>query len=172
MKKYFNKIRLALAFIGLAFRPLRMNGVEFANIAEGSHQDGVKSFTPNVGDAGTTERYLLYKKGTDADHITVASAGDIPLGVADDLIDVNNLDIPIAVKLLGAVRGTVRVVSDGTLTDGCKVTTANSGRAAATTTTNLVIGICIIGTDQSAAGTSAAGDVCEMIPQLPTKSPF
>jgi len=51
-------------------------------------------------------------------------AGDIPLGSSDDLADTNALDVPIAIKLFGACEGTVRIVTDGTLVNGSKVTTA------------------------------------------------
>jgi hypothetical protein len=146
--------------------------VQFANVGEGTHEHGRKSYLPNAGMASTA-RYLLYIQGTDNDHIALAAPTNIPLGSSDDSVDSNNLDIPITINLFGAVKGTVRLTSDGTVTNGCKLTTGANGQASATISTNLVIGVACFGTDTYAlGGTVAAGDVFEAIPMLPMKSPF
>jgi len=141
------------------------SGVQFCNVGEGTRAHGIRPYIP---DAATASRYLLYKIGSDGDHCAVCGAGDIPLGSSDDLADTNALDVPIAIKLFGACEGTVRIVTDGTLVNGSKVTTGAAGVGTLAVTTNIVIGVALIGTDT----TSAANDVIEMIPNLPLKAPF
>jgi hypothetical protein len=137
---------------------------EFANIGEGTYVEGQKSYLP---DASATSRYLLYKQGSDADHCAVTGAGDVPLGSSDDQADATNL-VPITLNLFGAVRGTVRVVTDGTVNNGTKVTTGANGQVTAATSGNLSFGVAVITTDASAN----AGDVITMIPCLPLKYAF
>lgn len=135
---------------------------QFANIAEGTYEDGKKSYLP---DAATSSRYLLYKRGTDGDHCAVCGAAEDPLGPSDDAADAG---IPIAIQLLGAVRGTVRVTTDGTLADGDYCKAAANGQVAKATTGDLCCGRASISTDMS----SAAGDPIGMIPILPSKLSF
>jgi len=150
-------------WLGLSRQP--HGGVQFCNIGEGVHEKGHKSYIP---DAATTSRYLLYKIGSDGDHCAVCGAGDIPLGSSDDLADASALDMPITIKLFGATVGTTRIVTDGTLVNGSKVTTGANGQGTLAVSTNVVIGVAIIGTDTSAN----AGDAIEIIPNLPLKAPF
>lgn len=160
MKKLLNKIRLAMAFIGLAFRTQLGSAVQFANIGEGTHEHGIKSYIPDSGQAG---RYLLYKIGSDGDHCVITGAGDTPLGVSEDLADANNLDLPIAIKLFGAVKGTVRVTTDGTVNNGDHVKCGATGMVTQAASTNRSFGIAIIGSDCS----KNAGDQIEIIPFAP-----
>jgi hypothetical protein len=140
-------------------------GVQFANIGEGTIEHGVKSYIP---DAGTTSRYLLYKIGSDADHCAVTGAGDTPLGSSDDLADANNLDLPIAIKLFGAVKGTTLVITDGTVANGNRVKAGAAGKVTVAATADLSFGIAIIPTDAS----SAAGDPIQIISCVPQKYAF
>jgi hypothetical protein len=165
---FWENLRRTFSLLPILFahwRSSRTASVEFANVGEGTHAKGIKSYIP---DAATTSRYLMYKGGSDADHCAVTGAGDIPLGSSDDLADSAALDVPIAIKLFGAVEGTVRIISDGTLTNLCKVTTGANGQGTAAVTTNLVVGVAIIPTDSI----PVAGDAVEMIPCLPLKAPF
>ena len=170
MKKILNKLTLFGSLIALRFREAfphnrvqRHAGVSFANIGEGTFADGRKTY---FGDAVTTQRYLLYKIGSDGDHVAVTGAGDTPLGPSDDMVA--DVTVPISINLLGAGSDTVRVITDGTVLNGSYVTTGASGQVTLAVTTNLVIGRAIIGTDC----TSAAGDVITIIPILPGKHPF
>ncbi len=157
---------IALVFVAFAlafFRARRKPRADFANIGEGSLGNGIRAYIP---DAATTARYLMYKRGTDADHCDLAGAGDTPLGPSDDQAAADS--VPIAIQLLGAVRGTVLVTTDGTLSDGQYCTTVAGGKVGLATTGNLAIGIALIPTDS----TSASGDVIQMIPVLPSKLSF
>lgn len=141
----------------------RHGGIQFANIGDGIAPNGVKMFIP---DAVTTSRYLLYKKGSDVDHVAITTTGDTPIGSSDDQVD--DITVPIALNVFGAVRGTVRVISDGTVADGNYVKCGTNGRVTVAVTTELVIGKALLGTDR----TAAAGEAIEIIPILPGKHPF
>lgn len=139
--------------------------VQFANIGEGDFGDGIMPLLP---DAATTARYLLYKAGSDADHCALCGAADTPLGPSDDMVSASYTDVPIAIKLLGAFRGTTRVVTDGTCTHGNYVKPVANGKVGLAANGDLVIGRAIIRTDMS----SADGDAITIIPILPAKHPF
>lgn len=138
--------------------------VQFANIGEGTFEHGIKSFIP---DATAASRYLLYKRGSDSDHCAVCGAGDDPLGPSDDQADTST-GVKIAVKLLGAYRGTTRVVTDGTVANGNYVKCAANGQVTVAASGDLSFGRAIITSDMS----SAAGDVITIIPALPAKYTF
>lgn len=137
--------------------------VQFANIGEGTYDTGCKSYLP---DATTNSRYLLYKIGTDGDHCAITGAGDTPLGSSDDQAD--STTTPITVNLFGAVRGTVRVITDGTVNNGDRVKAVASGKVGQGATTEVTFGIAIIGTDTS----KADGDTITIIPMVPQKYVF
>lgn len=138
-------------------------GVCFANIGDGAYPHGVKSYLP---DAATTARYLIYKIGTDADHVALAGAGDVPVGQSDDSADVG---IPIAINLFGSKAGTLRVVTDGTIANGDYVKTAANGTCTKASTTDAgQFGKALFGTDCS----SAAGDVITVVTDVPSKVSF
>ena len=138
-------------------------GVCFANIGEGTFEHGVKSYT---ADAATTGRYLLYKKGTDVDHCAIAGLNDVVLGPSNDQAVLGD---PIAIQLLGAAKGTLRVQTDGTIADGDYVKSGAVGQATKATTGDAgIFGIAVIGTDASAA----ANDVITIRHTLPSKLAF
>lgn len=143
---------------GQSFRPT----VQFANIGEGTYEHGRKSY---IADAATTARYLLYKKGTDVDHCALAGAGDDPLGPSDDQADAA---LPITINLLGAVKGTVRVTTDGSISDGDYVKAGAAGVVVKASTTDLSFGRAVIPTDCS----KASGDPISIIPMAPAKYVF
>src|SRR5690242_4904132 len=89
--KKSGSVRRALYLGALSIRtafsaPPPFRGVEFANIADGTYEDGKRSY---VADAGTTARYLMYKRGSDADHCAICGLNDDPLGPSDDQADAN-----------------------------------------------------------------------------------
>lgn len=137
--------------------------VQFANIGEGTYAHGKKSYIP---DAATSARYLLYKKGSDVDHCAICGAGDDPLGPSDDQAGADG--VPIAINLLGATEGTLRVTTDGTVNDGDYVKCAANGQVTHANTGDLSFGRAVIPSDCS----SAAGDVITIRPALPAKYAF
>lgn len=143
----------------------RASRPQFCNAGEGTHEKGHKTYIP---DAATTSRYLLYKIGSDGDHCALCGAGDVPLGSSDDMADSAALDEGITIKLFGATVGTTRIITDGTLVNGSKVTTGANGQGTLAVTTNVVIGVAIVPTD----AILVAGDPIEIIPNLPLKTPF
>ena len=166
MKKLFNQVLLAASLIAVCVRQAFSAPpafTEFCNIGEGTFDTGVKSYLP---DATTSSRYLLYKIGTDGDHCAITGAGDTPLGSSDDQAD--STTTPIAINLFGAVRGTVRVVTDGTVANGERVKCGATGKVTEASTTDVSFGIAIIGSDTSAAD----GDIITIIPMVPQKYVF
>jgi hypothetical protein len=139
--------------------------VQFANIGQGGYEHGRRPYIP---DASTSSRYLMYKRGSDADHCAVCGLNDDPLGPSDDLADANNLDVPISINLLGAAKGTVFVVTDGTVNDGDYCKCGAAGQITKATTGDQSFGRALITTDT----TKAAGDVISLIPTLPAKYSF
>jgi len=135
----------------------------FANIGEGTFEHGVKTY---IADAATASRYLLYKKGTDVDHSAIAGLNDVVLGPSNDQAEAG---MPIAIQLLGAAKGTLRVQTDGTIADGDYVKSGAVGQATKATTGDAgIFGIAVIGTDAS----SAAGDTIQVRHTLPSKLAF
>jgi hypothetical protein len=143
---------------------------EFANIGEGTRESGHLSL---LGDTGTppqtTSRFLLVKFSTDGDHFTTCGAGDVPLGINQDVYDPNNTDVPNNIALLGAAHGTQRVVTDGTIANGNYVKTGANGQATvATTGVAGIFGMAVFGTDT----TAAAGDTITVVTSFPSKYAF
>ena len=122
----------------------------FANIAEGTHDCSVTKFA----DEAITSRHLLYKVGSDADHVTLSDASSIPLGtVADEVATADIAAIPIAVLLLGKSPTKRMVASEAMATTGVDVFAAASGKIA-------LSGSIKVGTLLTTA--SADGDVVEV----------
>jgi hypothetical protein len=144
-------------------RATRRTRVEFCNVFGATHDGGRVS---KLADAATSYRYLLYKMGTDADHVAICGAGETPLGPSDDQAEAG---LPIAINVLGACKGTVRMVSDGTPTDGNYVKAAANGQCALASNGDVVIGRAIIPLNTDAA---TAGAVIEVTPIMPAKHPF
>lgn len=107
-----------------------MRHVRLANIAEGTWCASVNK----LSDAAITTRGLLYKFGSDADHIAVAGATDVAIGVVNDEIATADLtDVYVAVDLLGK-GGTKKMVANGAIAVGNTVYQAASGKVSATGT--------------------------------------
>jgi hypothetical protein len=143
---------------------------DFANIGEGSRDSGHLSLLADTGTPPqTTSRFLLVKFSTDGDHFTTCGAGDVPLGINQDVYDPNNTDVPNNIALLGAASGTQRVVTDGTIANGNYVKTGANGQATvATTGVAGIFGMAVFGTDT----TASAGDVITVVTSFPSKYAF
>jgi hypothetical protein len=142
---------------------------EFANIGEGDFGHGRRSMLVDTGTAVLTSRYLLYKIGSDADHVTTCGLNDVAIGQSDDVGDANNADVPIAINLFGVCPGTLRVITDGTFANGDYVKAGASGQATKATTGDPgVFGRALFGTDTSAN----AGDTVTVVHDVPSKVSF
>jgi len=167
MRKLKRHLYLGILAMRGMFRPApqALDSVQFANIGEGTYEHGKISMLP---DAATTSRYLLYKTGSDANHVAITGLNDTPLGASDDQAATGYLDVPMTIQLFGAVKGTVRVVTDGTVANGAFVKAGANGQVTAATTGDLSFGRAVIMSDMS----SAAGDVITIVPALPAKYAF
>lgn len=122
-----------------------------SNIAEGTHTDSANRLT----DAAITTRHLLYKKGSDADHIAVAGTTDEAIGTVDD--EATAAEENVALQLLG--KGpSKRMVASMAIAAGVKVYQAASGKVATT-------GSRCVGTALTAAAADA--DVIEVLDTVP-----
>lgn len=123
-----------------------------SELGVGTHDANITKLT----DAAITVRHLLYKKGSDNDHIAVSGATDIPLGVVADEATAAELDV--TVKLLGKGE-TKKMVANAAITAGVPVYAAASGKVAPT-------GSVRVGIARTAS--AADGDVIEVQDQVPT----
>ena len=73
--------------------------------------------TTYIADNAFTARYLIAKRGTDAAHIDICTAADIPLGVVPDMNPVaGDLTYPLPCQLLcGAGNETLRMVASAAI---------------------------------------------------------
>jgi hypothetical protein len=82
------------------------------NIAEGTRELGRLTM---FGDGLITQRYSLVKYGSSATNCALITADtDQVLGIADD--EISDTSVPIAIHLLGAVKGTQRVFTNFAVT--------------------------------------------------------
>jgi hypothetical protein len=137
------------------WRRLKPFKASFANIAEGVHESAITRKT----DAAITARHLLYKKGTDADHIAVGGASDLPIGTVAD--EAKAAEESVAVQLLGH-GPTKRMVASEAISAGVNVYAAASGKIATS-------GTVFVGVSLDAAG--ADGDVIEVLDSSPPPAP-
>ena len=146
-------------------RTAPMGSVMFANIGDGDYDSGKRSYIPDANAAG---RYLIYKIGSDADHVAVAGLNDVAIGVSYDQADVTNLQ-PITIRLFGSCPGTMRVQTDGTIANGNYVKAGAAGQATLAVSGDPgIFGKALFGTDT----TSAAGDVITVVHDIPSKVAF
>jgi hypothetical protein len=128
--------------------------VYLANIAEGTHEGGITK----LSDAAITERWILGKIGSASDRVAICGAADIPIGVITD--EATAAGEAVCVSLLGASRGTVRMVASAAIVQGALLEPAASGRVqtlGAGAGTHHVVG-------RALDAASAAGDVIEVDP--------
>ena len=94
--------------------------------------------TTNIGsrsyknDAVISTRHLLYKKGTDAEHVAVCGAADEPLGTVPDEADVIETDVEVC--LLGIHPATRIMLGTAAMTAGADAYTDASGKIQGTPT--------------------------------------
>jgi hypothetical protein len=131
----------AKLWLKIKHRKLNLRYRYGVNIAEGVHTDAITRKT----DAAITVRHLLYKKGTDGNHIAVSGASDQPIGTVDD--EATAAEALVAVQLLG--KGpTKRMVASEAINPGVAVYAATGGKIA--TTGTILVGVSL--------GTAAADD--------------
>lgn len=123
------------------------------NIAEGTHEGAINKLT----DAAITTRHLLYRRGSDDNHIAAAAASDTlaPIGTVDD--EASAAEENVAVQILGK-GSTKRMVASEAIVIGDEVWTAAGGKVqdrTASAGTYWIVGIAL-----SAAG--ADGDIIEV----------
>ena len=152
----------AFAAILTSFRPHQRRKAEFANIAEGQAENGRKSYLPDVAIAS---RYSLVILGSSQNNVTPSAANtDIPLGVSTDSADSANLDVPVSVAVLGAARGTQKVLLSATVAAGDMLQSNGDGGAIkllTTTGTFYNIGRALM--------SGVSGDTIEFAPSFPLK---
>jgi hypothetical protein len=125
--------------------------VRLANIAEGTHPHGVLN---KLADVAITQRFLLYKVGSDIDHIAVAGATDLAIGTVDDEVATADItDTYVSLNLLGKGNGTKRMVANAAITAGARVFQAASGKVAPSGTR--CVGVALM-------AAAADGDVIEV----------
>lgn len=132
-----------------------------ANIAEGIHENG--AITRRV-DAALTDRHLLVKQGSDADHIAVNGAADIPLGTCPD--EPEAAEDAATVNLLGQKPGTMKMVAGAAIVHGALVVGTASGKVITlpgTTGTYYIVGRSVN------RATTADGDEIEVAHCFPTQ---
>jgi len=80
-------------------------------------------------DAAITTRHLLYKPGSDSEHILVNTAAVCPLGTVPDEADAAEIDIEV--RLLGIYDGTLIMVASGVIAADVDVYTDAAGKVQA-----------------------------------------
>jgi hypothetical protein len=119
----------------------RRNSALYANsVAEGTHDQAINKLTS----AAITQRFLLYKRGADDDHIAVCAAtADVPLGTVDD--EAGGAEELVAVQILG-IGPTKKMVASEAMVVGDEVWTTATGRVQnrnAVTGTYWILGIAL-----------------------------
>jgi hypothetical protein len=129
--------------------------VGLANIGEGRHTTG--NIT-KLTDAAITERYRLAKVGSDANHVAVAGAADLPIGVITD--EAAAAEAEVNVFLLGGGQGTILMVASGSISQYDYLEPAANGRVQTKgggAGTHYVVG-------RALNAASSAGDLVEVDP--------
>lgn len=127
-----------------------------------------KGRATRLGDVQFTQRYLLGKAGSDASHITLAGAGDNPLGVVTDQTPSTDasgdLSYPLPINFFGLNEDTERVIASAAMSVGDLVVPAANGLVQTLPIhgggTAYVIG-------KALTPATASGDQIEIIPIFP-----
>lgn len=126
----------------------------FANSLPGTHFGSVTRLT----DSAVSTRFLLARAGSDALHVALCGASNVPVGVIDDTA--SGAGEEVAVLLPGSADCTLRMVASAAISAGALVAAAASGKVSALPSsagTYYVVGV--------ALGAAAAdGDVIEVDP--------
>ncbi len=128
-----------------------------------------KGRATRLADASFTQRYLLAKAGSDASHIAICTASDIPIGVVPDMTPVvdqanSDLSYPLPVNFLGLNEDTERMIASGAISVGATVIPAAGGLIRALPASGAGT-VYVVGRAVSAA--TASGDQVEIIPCFP-----
>ena len=128
-----------------------------------------KGRATRLADASFTLRYLLAKPGSDASHIAICTASDVPVGIVPDqtpTTDQANSDLsyPLPVQLLGLSEDTERVVASAAIALGAYVVPAAAGKVRTLPTSGGGTTV-IIGRALTAAGADL--DLIEIAPCFP-----
>jgi hypothetical protein len=141
--------------LGLHAGILRVNA-----LTDGIHATGKITLR---ADAALATRYLIVKRGSDADHVAVCGVADKPLGVCLD--EPSAAEEPATIGLLGGLHGTILGVASEAIAADADVFTAANGKLQdepAVAGTYYLIG-------KSVTAATGDGDVFEMIPRVPVK---
>ncbi|HNX04680.1 MAG TPA: DUF2190 family protein [Opitutales bacterium] len=132
----------------------------FANSTCATHRGSVTRLT----DAAVSTRNLLGTNGSDASHIALCGASNVPLGIIADEASAAGEDV--AVLLLGSSGTTLGMVAAGAINAGSLVYTAANGRVSAlsaTAGTYYCVGVAL-------TAATTAGDSIEVDPSAPQKT--
>jgi hypothetical protein len=125
---------------------------DVCNVNEGRHANGVVSRTLDA----TATRYLVAKYGTDATHVGLAGASDVPLGF---ILDEGASGDLVEVQLFSGA-GTVFVQASAAISAGASVSVTTGGKLLtlpATTGTYYQVG-------RALNAAASAGDLVEIDP--------
>jgi hypothetical protein len=152
-------VAIALFVSWIASRPRGHQLHGLVNVAEG-FQPAVKTY---LTDAAIATRFLLGKVGSDASHVAVCGATDIPLGVIHDEAAAAELGVSVA-KFGLHNEGEIAVASAAIAADALLVPAANGKVVTlpATAGTYYIIG-------RATAAAAADGDQVEFTPCFPTQ---
>ncbi len=129
------------------------------NVGEG-FQPNRKTF---LADAAIATRYLLVKAGTDAQHVALCGAADLPLGNATD--EPGAAEEGVSVNLFGIQEEGTKLIASGAIAANVHIYTDANGKVQASPT---VAGTYYrVGLSLSAA--AADGDAIEVVPFPPQK---
>lgn len=134
MKIMFILLAVALLLAALPWLVQKLkSGGEFLANAITAINITPKGRGTRLADASFTLRYLLCKIGSDASHIAICTASDIPLGVVPDSTPTadqaaSDLSYPLPVNLLGRCEDTERMVASGAITLGAFVVADAAGK--------------------------------------------
>ena len=108
----FRPIAIALGLLATAVNWLTGAPSEEVMALENAAEDGthLNGILTKKSDAAIATRYLLVKFGSDGDHVAVAGAADIPIGVCLD--EAGGAEEPMAVQTIPCAS-TIRVITDG-----------------------------------------------------------
>lgn len=153
-------LALTVALLVVARLGKQLDKTTLSNIAEGTHEDALTRLT----DAAITTRHLLYKVGSDANHIAVCGAANIPMGTVPD--EASAAEENVALLLLGGAKGSRLMVASEAITAGEQVYTAANGKVQdlpGSTATVYLVGTALTSAD-------ADGDLIEVDPCVAQKT--
>lgn len=122
---------ILLAILVVALVPLAMCAGKYLGrrVAANSltHPDGQISLK---AEEVIATRYLLGKFGTTSAQVLIADAGERPIGIIEDTADSADVSAtrPVAVALLGATKGTKRMISAGVIPADVDVYSVGGGK--------------------------------------------